>query len=57
MEYKIGLLRWIEGFLIGRSMAVSVVCAISSDREVTSGVPRSSVLKPFLVYANYIACQ
>ena len=28
--FEIGILRWIEGFLIGRSMAVSVDGVISS---------------------------
>ena len=55
------LVNWIEGFLRGRRMFVSVGGKDSRSVEVGSGVPQGSVLGPllFLVYANFIAnsCQ
>jgi hypothetical protein len=51
------LINWIEDFLVGRKMSVSVKGEISSPHSVASGVPQGSVLGPilFLVFVNHIA--
>ena len=51
------LLCWLEEFLSGRTMQVTIKHTLSTPREVKSGVPQGSVLGPilFLVYINHIA--
>ena len=53
------LIYWIEDFLVGRTMTVSVKGRVSSPHLVMSGVPQGSVLgptpTPFLVFVNHIA--
>ena len=53
------LIRWIEDFLVGRTMSVSVKGKTSSPHLVTSRVPQGSVLGPilFLVFVNHIASK
>ena len=51
------LIRWIEDFLVERSMTVYIKGKLSRPRLVTSGVPQGSVLGPmlFLVFVNHVA--
>ena len=57
------LIKWIESFLVDRTMQVRVHGAYSRVHEVSSGVPQGSVLGPvlFLIYVNHvvsnISCQ
>ena len=48
------ILVWIENFLVGRTMRVSVGGEYSRRQDITSGVPQGSVLGPilFLIYVN-----
>ena len=42
-------LRWIESFLIGRSQTVVLNGNSSDEMQVSSGVPKGSVLDPILL--------
>ena len=48
--------RWIEDFLVERSITVHVKGNLSSPPLVTSGVPQGSVFGPilFLVFVNHV---
>ena len=51
------IIKWIENFLMDRQQCVVVDGSASEPLDVTSGVPRGSVLGPslFLVYIYDIA--
>ena len=48
------ILRWNEGFLLGRKQAVLVDGVKSAEKDVISGVPQGTVLRPllFLLHIN-----